>query len=158
MVKLKYLFCPYAGKRYVFSELAWTKKSGNQLVKEENTSQSVNQSVYNEWKANPLGDHVVPCPYFPCLANRILLRWLVRVSVPVWSLYWWHEEPDSLADEGSYVTILSGAPHDQREKLFFNLILRHAVRTAWHFVKYVLNNFGYNLNRAIMEIKLIQRI
>jgi len=37
----------------------------------------------NEWRANSLGDRLVPCFIVPRLADRVFLRWLVRVSDPV---------------------------------------------------------------------------
>lgn len=78
--------------------------------------------VYNECKESSVGDHLVLFPDLDCLANRILLRWLVRVFVPIWGVHRCNEERDSVTDEGRDFTVWHHASHVEGPKLFENLI------------------------------------
>lgn len=78
-------------------------------------------TVDHECKESAVGNRLVVCPYPYCLANRILLCWMVRVSVPFRSLHRRNEERDIVTHEWRDFAVSRHASHDKRPELLENL-------------------------------------
>ena len=58
-----------------------------------------------------VGDHLVSLPVVSCMARGILLRWMVRLFIAIWSVCWRYEDLNRATDARREITARGRPTH-----------------------------------------------